>query len=76
MSKPEYKIIAASDRSLIGKEVDFDYISRARSTGWGYTFVRDRQVHLLHRDHDDGSAFIEVSAHTMDQTFDILLNGN
>lgn len=76
MSDPTYKIIAASDRGLIGQDVDFDYISRARATGWGYTFIRDRQVHLLHRDHDDGSAFIEVSSHTMDQTFDILLNGN
>lgn len=76
MSSHKYKIIAASDRSLVGQDVDFDYISRARSTGWGYTFIRDRQVHLLHRDHDDGSTFIEVSAHTMEQTFDILLNGN
>lgn len=71
-----YRVIAASDSALVDSLVPFEFVQKARSTGWGYTYVKDRNVHLLHRATHNGNAFIEVSEHTLQQTFLLVESGN
>lgn len=71
-----YKIISATDKALIGTEVDMAFIKARRASGWRYVYIKDRDVHLLASVSEGSTSYIEVSEHTLDETFNMLLAGN